>query len=59
MSLIDDLFVFGNACEHLLANIASHEPPLPEPMRLFIRRYCQELLDKTSEPPTGQNKGTP
>ena len=50
MQLGNDIRAFGNACEHLLASMATHQP-LTEGEVLFIRHYCKELLDKTSEPP--------
>jgi hypothetical protein len=51
MSLKDDIHAFGNACEHLIASMASR--PLTEEEVLYIRHYCKELLDKTSVPPYG------
>ena len=50
--LTDVINAFGNACEHLIVSMASHRP-LTESERLYIRHYCKELLDKTSEAPHG------
>ena len=50
MTLPNDLFAFGTACEHLLASMANQRP-LTEPEVLFVKRYCQELLHKISGPP--------
>ena len=52
MQLKDDIRAFGNACEHLIAGLTIHRP-LTEEEVLYIRHYCKELLDKTSEPPYG------
>ena len=50
MLLKDDIRAFGNACEHLLASMTINRS-LTEEEVLFIRHYCKELLDRTSEPP--------
>ena len=50
MELPNGIKVFGNACEYLLAIMATHQP-LTEEEVLYIRHYCKELLDKTSRPP--------
>ena len=50
MQVKNDIRAFGSACERLLASIALHRP-LTEEEALFIRHYCNELLDKTAGPP--------
>ena len=52
MQLKDDIRAFGNACEHLIVSLTMHRSFTEEEV-LFIRHYCQELLDKTSGPPHG------
>jgi hypothetical protein len=54
MKIQDDIGAFGSACEHLLASMAISRPLTKEEV-LFIRHYCKELLDKTSEPPHSQS----
>jgi hypothetical protein len=53
MPLPNGIKAFGNACEYLLAIMATHQP-LTEEEVLYIRYYCKELLEKTSGPPYGQ-----
>jgi hypothetical protein len=50
MQMKDDVRAFGNACEHLIASMTINRP-LTEEEVLFIRHYCKELLERTSEPP--------
>lgn len=52
MELSKDIEAFGKACEHLVYTIALHRP-LTKEERLFVRYYCNELLEKTAEDSNG------
>jgi hypothetical protein len=56
MELSKDVKTFGKACEHLLCRITLHRL-LTEEERLFVRHYCNELLEKTAQCPSDPVKG--
>jgi hypothetical protein len=54
MELAEDVQTFGRACERLLASMALHRS-LSHDEVLFVRHYCQEVLEKTECPPTNRS----
>ena len=47
---------FGKQCERLLSGIALHRP-LTEEELVFVRYYCNELLEKTAQRSSGPSQG--
>lgn len=46
---------FGKQCERLLSGIAHR--PLTEEELVFVRYYCNELLEKTAQRSSGPSQG--
>ncbi len=51
MEVSKNVELFAIACEHLLASVAIHQP-LTQKEGLFVKHYCNELLNKIVLPST-------